>query len=116
MPRFIFLVKATPMTEGLPGPAPPADIYERVAKYNAELTAAGLFLDAGGFKPTAAAYRVTFGEAGAASAQGPFDVEAENHVSGFWIIKADSAEDALGWAKKIPFGKGEVTVRELAEN
>ncbi|TQV93710.1 hypothetical protein V2A60_004120 [Cordyceps javanica] len=119
MPRFIFLVKATPMTEGLAGHAPPADIYERMAKYNAELTAAGAFVDAGGFKPTADGYRVTFdGDAAApaAAVQGPFDVESEAHVSGFWIVQAADAEAALGWAKKIPFGKGEVTVRELRDN
>lgn len=115
MPRFIFLVKATPMTEGLPGNAPPADIYERMAKYNDELTAAGAFVDAGGFKPTADGYKVSF-DGEATSAQGPFNVESEAHVSGFWIIKAANAEEALGWAKKIPFGKGEVSVRELREN
>ncbi|OAA53568.1 YCII-related protein [Cordyceps fumosorosea ARSEF 2679] len=117
MPRFIFLVKATPVTEGLPGHAPPTDIYERMAAYNAELTAAGAFVDAGGFKPTADSYKVSFGvDNGAAATQGPFDVEREAHVSGFWIVQAGSAEEALAWAKKIPFGQGEVTVRELREN
>ncbi|ATY65706.1 YCII-related protein [Cordyceps militaris CM01] len=117
MPRFIFLVKATPMTEGLPGHTPPADIYERMAQYNADLTAAGAFVDAGGFKPTAAGYQVTFdGDNGASTQQGPFDVENEAHVSGFWIVQAGSADEALGWAKKIPFGRGGVTVRELRDN
>ncbi|KAJ6782401.1 hypothetical protein PWT90_10821 [Aphanocladium album] len=116
MPRFIFLIKASLMAEGIPGgDAPPADIYERMAKYNDELKAAGLFVDAGGFKPTADSYRVTFSEAGAEAAQGPFDVQAENHVSGFWIVRAGSADEALGCAKKIPFGKGEVLVRELRD-
>lgn len=101
------------MTEGLA--EHPSDIYERMGKYNDELTAAGVFVDAGGFKPTTDGYKVSFSESGADSKQGPFDVEAEAHVSGFWIVKTENAGEALGWAKKIPFGKGEVSVRELAE-
>lgn len=116
MPRFIFLVKATPMTEYLPGaPTPPADIYERMAAFNAELQGAGAFVDAGGFLPTKDGYKVTFDGGAATSTQGPFDVTAESTVSGFWIIKADNAEAALVWAKKVPFGQGEVSVRELRE-
>lgn len=116
MPRFILLVRSTPTTEGLPSAPPPADdIYEKVGKFNEELIASGSFVDAGGFAPTKDGYRVGFSKSGPTVAQGPFDVVAETHVSGFWIIKSDSAEEAVGWAKKIPFDAGEVFVRPLKE-
>lgn len=115
MPRFILLVKSTPTTEGAAATAPPADFYERVGKYNNELVSAGIFVDAGGFKPTADSYKVAFGGDAPTVTKGPFDVEAENHVSGFWIIKVGDLEEALGWAKKMPFGKGEVAVKEMRE-
>lgn len=116
MPRFILLVRATPTTDGLASaPPPPADIYEKVGKFNDELIASGSFVDAGGFAPTKDGYRVNFSESGPTVTQGPFDVVAESHVSGFWIIKSDNAEEAVGWAKKIPFGVGEVFVRAMKE-
>lgn len=36
-------------------------------------------------------------------------------MSGWWIIKAKDAEEALGWAKKIPFNEGHVELRRISE-
>jgi hypothetical protein len=36
-------------------------------------------------------------------------------VSGWWIIKTKDVEEALGWAKKIPFTDGHVELRRISE-
>ncbi len=45
---------------------------------------------------------------------GPF-AETKELVGGFWLIQAKSRDEALDWAKRIPFQEGEVEVRPLFE-
>src|SRR5690606_1578869 len=46
---------------------------------------------------------------------GPF-AETRELVAGFWIIKADSKQDAFEWMKGAPFRKGEeLEIRQIAE-
>jgi hypothetical protein len=45
---------------------------------------------------------------------GPF-AETKELVAGFWIWKVKSREEALDWAKRIPFQEGEVEVRQIFE-
>lgn len=44
--------------------------------------------------------------------RGPFGVE--NLIAGFWVLKYDGFEQALDFAKKVPFKKGKVEVRQIA--
>jgi hypothetical protein len=43
---------------------------------------------------------------------GPF-AETKELIAGFWLIQAKSREDAIQWAKRIPFQEGEVEIRPL---
>ena len=45
---------------------------------------------------------------------GPF-AEAKELVAGFWLIQARSKEEALGWARRVPFEDGEIEIRQLFE-
>jgi hypothetical protein len=36
-------------------------------------------------------------------------------VAGFWIWQVKSKEEAIEWAKKIPFQEGEVEIRQVFE-
>ncbi len=45
---------------------------------------------------------------------GPF-AEAKELVAGFWLIQAGSKEEAIEWAKRVPFDDGEVEIRQLFE-
>lgn len=47
-------------------------------------------------------------------ADGPF-ADATALLAGFWIIDVHSKEEAIDWAKRVPFDEGVVEVRQLEE-
>jgi hypothetical protein len=113
----MYLIKADPSAEGQA--EPPAGIIEEMTAYNEQLNEAGVLLAADGFLPTAVdSFRITYGatEADAAVTPGPFDIAAETHVCGFWIVRTKDAEEAVAWAKRVPFRQGELVVRRLADS
>ncbi|KAF5623801.1 dgpfaetke family [Fusarium sp. NRRL 52700] len=114
MPRYMILIKASPEAENPASTGP--EIFEEMTAFNEELLAAGLLLSADGLIPTKDGYRVTYSMDGSTQVtKGPFDVVAEGHVCGWWILKTKDGEEAVSWAKKIPFKEGEVKVRKIAE-
>ncbi|EWG49519.1 hypothetical protein FVEG_09023 [Fusarium verticillioides 7600] len=114
MPRYMILIKASPEAEN-PASAGP-EIFEEMTTFNEELHAAGVLLSADGLSPTKDGYRVTYSMGGPAQVtKGPFDIVKEGHVCGWWVLKTKDGEEAVSWAKKIPFKEGEVTVRKIAE-
>ena len=56
--------------------------------------------------------RVTFSDTEPQVQNGPFQLE--NLVAGFWILKLDNLDEAIAWAKKVPFKTGSVEVRKVA--
>lgn len=117
MPRFIFLIKASPNAEKPPKDAP-TSMYEKMTKFNEELVAAGVMLSGDGFLPTSRdTYRLTYScHVPPSVVAGPFDVTKETHVCGFWTVHTKHVEEALSWAKRIPFKEGEVVVRRIADS
>ena len=111
MPRFILLVKSRSYD-------PNPDAFAAMGKFNEEMKAAGVMLTGEGIaKPEVDAYQLTYPGDGAAPAveKGPF-TEAYSGVTGFWLIKTETTEDALAWAKKVPFNRGEkVEMRRIME-
>ncbi|PNP49879.1 hypothetical protein THARTR1_09409 [Trichoderma harzianum] len=114
MPSFIFLMKANVMAEAPPAEIPP-EVFESMSKYNEELNDAGILLDAQGLRPTSVdSYRLTYStDSPPEVIPGPFNVAAENHICGWWIVQTKDAEEALSWAKKIPMQSGEIVVRRI---
>ena len=45
---------------------------------------------------------------------GPF-AETKELIAGFWLIQAKSKDEAIEWAKRVPFQEGEVEVRQIFE-
>ena len=43
---------------------------------------------------------------------GPF-TETKELLAGFWLIQVKSPEEAVEWAKRIPFREGEVEIRRV---
>ncbi len=96
----------------------PADLERLIAemgKFNQEMIAAGVLLDGAGLQPSAAGKRVRFEGLGKpVITSGPFPNTTEL-ASGFWILTCKDAEEALGWAARVPFSSGEVELRPLQE-
>src|SRR5215813_5043073 len=99
--RFMMIVKANKDSEA--GVMPDEKNLAAMGKYNEELVKAGVLLDATGLAPTSQGARVQFGAAGKRKViDGPF-TEAKELVAGYWVIQVKSKEEAIEWAKRIPF-------------
>jgi hypothetical protein len=99
--RFMMLLKADKTTEA--GALPTQKDLEVMGKYNEELAKAGVLLDAAGLQPSSNGAKVTFQGGKPQVTDGPF-AETKELLAGYWMIKVKSKEEAIEWAKRVPFG------------
>jgi hypothetical protein len=99
--RFMMLLKADKTTEA--GVLPTQKDLEVMGKYNEELVKAGVLLDAAGLQPSSKGAKVTFQGGKPQVTDGPF-AETKELLAGYWMIKVKSKEEAIEWAKRVPFG------------
>jgi len=110
--RFMMIVKASSESEA--GVMPAEKILADMAKYNEELVKAGVMLDGAGLKPSSKGARVKYSGSNRTVIDGPF-AETKELVAGFWVIQVKSKEEAIEWAKRVPFEDGEVELRPFHE-
>ena len=110
--RFMMIVKASKESEA--GVMPSEKTLADMAKYNEELVKAGVMLDGTGLKPSSQGARIKYSGAKRTVIDGPFS-ETKELVAGFWIIQVKSKEEAIEWAKRVPFEDGEVELRPFFE-
>ncbi len=110
--RFMMIVKASPESEA--GVMPDEKNLANMAKYNEELVKAGVMLDGAGLKPSSKGARVRYSGDKRTVIDGPF-AESKELIAGFWVIQVKSKEEALEWAKRVPFEEGEVELRPFFE-
>ena len=117
--RFMMMVKADKRTEA--GVLPTQQDFEAMGKYNQELMKAGVLIDAAGLQPSSKGARVSFGGGAPKVTDGPF-AETKELLAGYWLIQVNSKQDAIDWARRIPFAQlphdgrvAEVEVRQMFE-
>ncbi|MEU6641731.1 YciI family protein [Saccharomonospora sp. NPDC046836] len=111
--RFMMIVKATDDSES--GKMPTEAQLAEMGKYNEELVNAGVLLDGNGLLGSSTGVRVQFtGKGQTTVVDGPF-TETKELVAGYWIIDVKSKDEAIEWAKRVPFVDGEIEVRKVAE-
>ncbi len=112
-PRFLILVKADADTEA-EAPSDPAKLAA-MARRNDEGVRDGLLLAADGLRSTARGTRVRVGGGKTSVMDGPF-AEAKELVAGFWLIQADSMDEAIDWVRHYPFAQArpEVEIHPVA--
>jgi hypothetical protein len=93
------IVKASKQSEA--GQMPSAQLLADMAKFNQELIAAGVMMDGGGLRPSAQGARVRFSGNERTVTRGPFANTSEL-VSGYWIWKVTSLDEAIEWVKRCP--------------
>jgi hypothetical protein len=98
--RFMMIVKADKRSEA--GELPSRAELEQMGKYNEELIKAGILIDATGLQPSSKGARVGFRDGKVYVTDGPF-AETKELIAGYWIINVKSKQDAIEWAKRIPF-------------
>src|ERR687895_2081534 len=104
-----------------PGELPSEELLAAMGRYNEELTKAGVLLDLSGLHPSAEGVRVRFSGGKTTVVDGPFP-EAKEVVAGYWILQVKSMDEAIEWAKRLPFeaggepeAEGEIEIRRLFE-
>jgi hypothetical protein len=109
----MMIVKASAQSEA--GALPDEAMLTKMVKYDEELAKAGVLLDLSGLEPTSKSVRVRFDGSKRSVIDGPF-AEAKELIAGYWILQVKSKEEAIEWAKRIPFEGGEeVELRRLYE-
>ena len=99
--KVMVFVKANEETEA--GEMPAREELAEMGAFNEELVKAGVMLDGEGLHRSEKGSRVTFsaGEAPAVT-DGPF-AETKELVAGYWMWQVKDMDEALEWAKRIPF-------------
>ncbi len=117
--RFMMAIKANKDTEA--GVMPEEKTLAAMARYNEELVKAGVMLDGMGLQPSSKGAKVRFSGGKPTVIDGPF-AETKELIAGFWIIEVKSKEEAIDWAKRVPFdpdvhmgGEGEIELRQVFE-
>jgi hypothetical protein len=85
-------------------------------KYNEEMRKAGVLLSAEGLHPTSRAVRVRMSAGKPEVTDGPF-AEAKEVIAGYWVIKVNSMNEAVEWAKRSPLPEhGIIEIRQIFED
>jgi hypothetical protein len=110
--RFMVIVKANPESEA--GVLPDEKMLTEMGRYNEELVKAGVMLAGEGLQASSKGARIKFDGKKRTVIDGPF-AETKELVAGFWVWQVKSKEEAIEWAKRIPFQEGEVEIRQVFE-
>jgi hypothetical protein len=110
--RFMMIVKANEESEA--GIMPSTEILAEMGKYNEELVKAGVMLAGEGLHPSSKGARIRYSGDKRTVIDGPF-AETKELIAGFWLIQVRSREEALEWARRVPFQAGVVELRQIFE-
>ena len=110
--RYMVIVKADKNSEA--GVLPDQKLLTEMGKYNEELVKAGVLLAGEGLQASSKGARVRFAGDKRTVVEGPFP-ESNDLIAGFWLFQVKSKDEAIQWAKRIPFTEGEVEIRQVFE-
>jgi hypothetical protein len=113
--RFMMLM----IPKGYETAAPDVDLdpkrVEEMMKYNEELQKAGVLLALDGLHPPSMGARVSFAGGKPLVTDGPF-TEAKEVLGGYWMIRVNSRQEAIEWAKRCPASENEIIeIRQVQE-
>ena len=99
---------------------PPKELFDAIDQLMAKQAKSGIFVSAGGLKPSAQGARVRITRGKLRVSDGPF-TEAKEVIGGFAILNAGSKNEAIELAKEFmdlhiqhwPEWEGECEVREM---
>ena len=97
--RFMIIRRADQQTEA--GVMPSEQMLTLMANYMKEISDAGILLAGEGLKPSSEGARVKFTNGKPRVIDGPFS-ETKELIAGYMLIRADSKEEAIEWAKRWP--------------
>ncbi|WP_165226533.1 YciI family protein [Aquisphaera insulae] len=113
--RVMVIVKATAESEA--GGFPSEQLIRDMDQFNQELAKAGVWLEAGGLKPSSQGARVRFSGKDRIVTDGPF-AEAKELIAGFWLWEVGSLQEAIDWVRRCPCpfdADSEIEIRPMFE-
>jgi len=88
-------------------------MYQEYSALSNDLREQGKLLSANELQPTSTATTVTVRDGEAVVTDGPFS-ETKEALGGYYLIEADSLDEALEWAARIPSARnGSIEVRPV---
>ena len=113
--RFMTLMIPKGYETAAPGTVPDAKGVEAMMKYNEALQKAGVLLALDGLHPPSMGARVSFSGGKPTVTEGPFP-EAKEVLGGYWMIRANSKQEAIEWASRCPMADNEIIeIRQVQE-
>jgi hypothetical protein len=95
---------------------PSEELLSAMRRYNEELIKAGVLLDGAGLQPSSKGARIKFSGGKRTVIDGPF-AETKELIAGYWIIEAKSREEAIEWARRVPYPQegpeSEIEIRQF---
>ncbi len=98
--RFMMFIYPNPETEAGLRPCRAEEVAVMM-KFNKEMLDAGVMLTGEGLHPTSKGARVRFKNGKPHVTDGPF-TETKEVIGGYWMLKVNSREEAIEWAKRVP--------------
>src|ERR1700730_17673663 len=110
--RFMVIVKANKDSEA--GVLPSTELLAEMMKYNEQLVKAGVMLSGDGLHASSKGARVKFSDGKTTVIDGPF-AETKELITGYWIFKVKSKQEAIDWVKRAPMQDTEIEIRQVFE-
>jgi hypothetical protein len=114
--QFMMIVKSGRGCEA--GFKPSDELMAAVGSYTQELRRAGALVELSRLHPSSKAARVRIQGNDRIVTDGPF-VETKELIGGYWIIRAESMDEAIEWAKRAPSPSDqeacEIEIRQFLE-
>ena len=95
---------------------PSPEAVQKMTRYNERLAKAGALIGLDGLHPPEKGARVSFRGGKAQVTDGPF-AESKEVLGGYWLIRANSRQEAVEWARQVPAEDGDVVeVRQVFDD
>jgi hypothetical protein len=113
--QYMMIVKSGRDCEA--GQKPSDELVAAVGSYTQELRKAGALVELSRLHPSSKAARVKLQGNDRVVTDGPF-AETKELIGGYWIIQANSMNEAIEWAKRAPAPgdqEAEIEIRQFLE-
>jgi hypothetical protein len=110
--RFLGLLRADEHSEA--GTPPTKELLEKMGKFMAEVTKAGVLLDTAGLQPSSKGARVRLSDGKVTVMDGPF-AETKEVIASYALLETTSMAEAIHWTTRFleVLGEGECEIRPL---
>jgi hypothetical protein len=113
--RFMLLMIPKGYETAAPGVMPDVAHVAEMMKFNKAMQEAGIVLALDGLHPPSMGARVTFEGGKPHVIDGPF-TETKEVLGGYWMIRVNSKDEAIAWAKRCPARGNEIIeIRQVQE-